>query len=147
MPSLTSSRRDSVEHSLSLASTSGENTSFDSSLSSSTDSAVEDYEFENALLSGKTVRLQSIGQGGGGGRKADRERKKERMRARKGKGRAVEIVEDEEDGSEDSSDEDEGLFEGRNTWADDDEAFIRRMQVRISPPLLLSPLTFATSPY
>ncbi|GAA5821689.1 hypothetical protein JCM11251_000972 [Rhodosporidiobolus azoricus] len=117
-----------VEHSLSLASTSGENTSFDSSLSSSTDSAVEDYEFEKALLSGGTVRLQSIGQGGGGGKKAERERKKERIRARKGKGKALEM--DEDDDSEEDSDEDgdEQLFRGKNTWADDDEAFIRRMQ-------------------
>ncbi|GAA5910248.1 hypothetical protein JCM6882_001785 [Rhodosporidiobolus microsporus] len=116
-----------VEHSLSLASTSGENTSFDSSLSSSTDSDVEQYEFESALLSGQTVRLQSIGQGGGGGRKAERERKKERARARKGKGRAVEIVDEDEDEDSDE-DEDEQLFRGKNTWADDDEAFIRRMQ-------------------
>ncbi|GAA5945889.1 hypothetical protein JCM10213_008224 [Rhodosporidiobolus nylandii] len=111
-----------VEHSLSLASTSG--SSFDSSLSSSTDSDAELYAFEASLLAGQKIRLSSVGVGGPGGRRDERERKKERRRERKGKGKAREFVEE----SEDSSDGDEALFQGQDSWAERDEDFIERMQ-------------------
>ncbi|GAA5874063.1 hypothetical protein JCM8547_004818 [Rhodosporidiobolus lusitaniae] len=112
-----------VEHSLSLASTSAENTSFDSSLSSSTDSAVEQHAFEAALLSGRPVRISRIGQEGGGGRKAERERKKEKKRLRKGKGKVLKFVE-----QGDSEEDEDELFAGKDSWAERDEDFVERMQ-------------------
>ncbi|GAA5988939.1 hypothetical protein JCM11641_002921 [Rhodosporidiobolus odoratus] len=112
-----------VEHSLSLASTSG-SSSDDCSLSSS-DSDAELYAFEASLLAGQKVSLSSIGQGGGGGRKAERERKKERQRERKGKMKEIFV---EEDSEEESEDDDDGLFAGKDSWAERDEDFIERMQ-------------------
>lgn len=111
-----------VEHSLSLHSSDSED-SDDSSLSSSTDSAAEDLAVQSALLAGRTIKLSSMGQSGGGGRKAERERKKERRRARKGKMRQADYDDDET-----SSDEAEMFGGGNDTWADDDEDFIAKMQ-------------------
>lgn len=97
----------------------------DSSISSSTDSAAEDLAVQSALLAGRTIKLSSIGQSGGGGRKAERERKKERRRARKGKMREADF----DDDNEASSGEDAEIFGGGNdTWADNDEDFIAKMQ-------------------
>ncbi|GAA6018862.1 hypothetical protein JCM8202_002265 [Rhodotorula sphaerocarpa] len=119
-----------VEHAMSLASS---DDSDDSSLSSSTDSDVELYAFETALMSGGKIQLSSIGQSGGGGRKAERARRKERRRERKGKMRAFA----EEDDDDDSSDEAE-MFGGGDTWADQDEDYIARLQnvVRANADLL-----------
>lgn len=119
---LTRSQLSSVEHSLSLHSSDSED-SDDSSLSSSTDSAAEDLAVQSALLAGRTIKLSSMGQSGGGGRKAERERKKERRRARKGKMRQADYDDDET-----SSDEAEMFGGGNDTWADDDEDFIAKMQ-------------------
>jgi hypothetical protein len=74
-------------------------------------------------LAGRTIKLSSMGQSGGGGRKAERERKKERRRARKGKMRQADYDDDET-----SSDEAEMFGGGNDTWADDDEDFIAKMQ-------------------
>lgn len=116
-----------VEHSLSIATDSSEASDFDSSLSSSTDSEAEGLDVAEALLAGGTVRLSMMGQAGGGGRKAERERKKERRRERKGKMRAA------EESDEDEDDDDEAmLFQGNDTWADRDEEYIARVQVRLS---------------
>lgn len=114
---------------MSLASSDSD--SDDSSLSSSTDSDVELHAFETALLAGGKVKLSSMGQAGGGGRRAERDRKKERRRERKGKMRAA------ESSSNDDS-EDAEMFGGNNTWADEDEEYIARLQnvVRANAELL-----------
>lgn len=91
--------------------------SFDSSLATSD----EDAAIERALLAGGTIRLSSMGQTGSGGRRDVKERK----RVAKGKGKQV--VESESD----SSDDDDAMFEGGNTWADNDEDYIRGVQVRV----------------
>ncbi|GAA5862382.1 hypothetical protein JCM3774_002498 [Rhodotorula dairenensis] len=122
-----------VEHSLSLHSSDSEeqdDDSDDSSLSSSTDSAAEDLAVQSALLAGRTIKLSSMGQSGGGGRKAERERKKERRRARKGKMRQADSdSDDDDDDDEASSGDDAEMFGGgEDTWADDDEDFIAKMQ-------------------
>lgn len=70
-----------------------------------------------------------MGKGGPGGRKDQKARKT----AKKGKGRMV-----GSSSSEDSSDEDEGMFKGKGTWADDDEDYIRGVQVSSSTWRLLS---------
>lgn len=89
---------------------------------------------EKALVQGKNVGkkgvptslnlsfFSSFGKAGGEGSRGVAERK----RAKKGKGR--EALSDSED-SEDSDDEDAGMFRGEGTWADDDEGFIRGIQV------------------
>ncbi|GAA6058013.1 hypothetical protein JCM3770_006646 [Rhodotorula araucariae] len=124
-----------VEHSLSLASSDSGAESFDSSLSSSTDSDVELFAFESALLAGQKVSISRMGQGGSGGRKDERERKKARRSERKGKARAAEADSDE-DSSED--DDDAILFTGKDTWADRDEDYISQVQaaVRLNADLL-----------
>ncbi|GAA5985106.1 hypothetical protein JCM10908_002525 [Rhodotorula pacifica] len=111
-----------VEHSLSLHSSDSDDED-DSSLSSSTDSAAEDLAVQSALLAGRTIKLSSMGQSGGGGRKAKRDRKKERLRARKGKMRQADYDDDEA-----SSDDAELFAGGDDTWADNDEDFIAKMQ-------------------
>ncbi|KAK4046936.1 squalene synthetase-like protein [Microbotryomycetes sp. JL201] len=81
-------------------------------LDSSISSGEEDAILQAALMSGKTIRLSSMGKSGPGGRR-DR---KERHRARKGKGRAVNFDLD----SDDDDDDDEALmFSGQTTWDND----------------------------
>lgn len=106
----------------------------DSSLSSITSS----LEIENALLAGSTVRFSSMGSAGPGGRR-DR---KERKRVKKGKGKYVSSDSEEDD-------EDDEMFNGKGrSWADNDEVYIRGLQVsllscscfsRSTPELTLSP--------
>lgn len=84
----------------------------------------EDRAIEAALLSGKKIRLASMGQAGPGGRRD----KGDRKRAKKGKGRAQVFESDDDDSS---SDDDDGPGRGGGTtWADDDEDYIRGLQVR-----------------
>lgn len=120
----------------------------DSSLSSTTSS----LEIEAALLSGSTVRFSSIGMSGPGGRSG----KKEKKRAKKGKGKYVSSDSDsddaEEEEEEDESDDDE-MFDGKGrgrTWADNDEDYIRGVQVRnhlLSSFCSLLPLNLAVEFY
>lgn len=89
----------------------------DSSISSTSSS----LEIEAALLAGSTVRFTSMGMSGPGGRR-DR---KEKKRVKKGKGKYI------SSDSEDDSDDDE-MFDGKGagrTWADNDEDYIRGVQV------------------
>ncbi|GAA6002964.1 uncharacterized protein JCM10292_000269 [Rhodotorula paludigena] len=125
-----------VEHSLSIASSDGEDSSFDSSLSSSTDSDAELYAFESALLAGQKVQFSQMGERGHGGRKAEREKKKERRRERKGKAREVELPGGEDEDEDD--DDDAMLFTGKDSWADRDEDYIAKVQaaVRFNADLL-----------
>lgn len=92
-------------------------------LSSEMSSSDEDDAIEQALLAGKTIRLQSMGQTGPGGRR-DR---KERKRAMKGKGKAVQWTSSDDDSDDEDGDVD--MFVGGNTWADNDEDYIRGVQV------------------
>lgn len=78
---------------------------------------------EEALLAGNTVRFSAMGVAGPGGRRG----KKEKKTAKKGKGRYV------ESDSDDSSDDD-AMFEGNETWADNDEDYIRGLQVSRAYP-------------
>lgn len=86
-------------------------------MDSSASSSDEDAAIERALLAGGTIRLSSMGQTGSGGRR----HRKERKRAKKGKGRMVD--------SDSDSNDDEHMFEGTGTWADNDEDYIRGVQV------------------
>ncbi|KAM0791837.1 hypothetical protein ACM66B_004095 [Microbotryomycetes sp. NB124-2] len=81
-------------------------------LDSSISSGEEDAILQAALMSGKTIRLSSMGKSGPGGRR-DR---KERQRARKGKGKAVEF---DVDDSEDDDDDEAMMFSGKSKWDDD----------------------------
>ena len=98
--------------------------------SGSDDSSDEDRAIEAALLSGAKIRISSIGTavpGGGGGRRG----KEAKKRLRKGKARAPSSS---EESSEESDDEDDDMFEGGDTtWADDDERYIRGLQVSTFP--------------
>lgn len=87
------------------------------------------YAFESALLAGQKVQFSQMGERGHGGRKAEREKKKERRRERKGKAREVELPDDEDEG-EDNDDDDAMLFTGKDSWADRDEDYIAKVQVR-----------------
>lgn len=94
-----------------------------SDFNSSIDSAEEDAAVERALLAGETIRMSSLGASGKGGRR-DR---KEKKRAKKGKGKMIEYS------STDSEDDDDGgMFRGEGTWADDDEDYIRGVQVSLA---------------
>lgn len=97
-------------------------TSFDSSEATSD----EDAAIERALLAGGIIRLSSMGQSGSGGRRDIKEKK----RVAKGKGKAVVIDDVYIDDDSEDSDEDE-MFEGSNTWADNDEDYIRGVQVNL----------------
>ncbi|GAA5895769.1 hypothetical protein JCM8208_005083 [Rhodotorula glutinis] len=123
-----------VEHSLSIDS-SDDDSSIDSSLSSSTDSDVELHAFESALLAGKKISMQRMGQAGSGGRKDERERKKARARERKGKGKAHVV---DSSSSDSDSDGAEVMFTGNDSWADRDEDYISQVQaaVRLNADLL-----------
>lgn len=98
--------------------------SHDTSFDSSEATSDEDAAIERALLAGGTIRLSSMGQSGSGGRRAIKEKK----RVAKGKGKAVVIDDVYIDEDSQDSDEDE-MFEGSNTWADNDEDYIRGVQV------------------
>ncbi|GAA5906276.1 uncharacterized protein JCM6883_005502 [Sporobolomyces salmoneus] len=139
-----------IEHSLSIESSSEEDSdsSFDSSASTSTTSSAENRAIEAALLSGRTLRLQSMGSKPslGSQKKAEKERRLEKKRMRKGKGKEQSWYE-EKGGDDSSSDEDEddkldfrGEFGngGEPTWADEDEDFIAKMQrtVQLNADLL-----------
>lgn len=104
-----------------------EETRFQVEYDSSVSSGEENAAIEKALLAGQTIRLQSMGQSGSGGRR-DR---KERKRAAKGKGKAVEVSDSSEDDDDDDDEdlEDDDMFVGDNTWADNDEDYIRGVQV------------------
>lgn len=76
-----------------------------------------------------------MGQSGSGGRKDERERKKARARQRKGKGKAHVV---DSRSSEEDSDDDDGddvMFTGQDSWADRDEDYISKVQVRMLPAL------------
>lgn len=93
---------------------------------SSSDEEEASRQIADSLLAGGTVRFSSMGVGGPGGRRG----KKEKKQARKGKGKFVDGV-----SSTDEDDSDADMFEGNNTWADNDEDYIRGLQVR---PISLS---------
>lgn len=101
--------------------------SHDTTFDSSEATSDEDAAIERALLAGGTIRLSSMGQSGSGGRRDIKEKK----RAAKGKGKAVVIDDVYIDEDSEDSDEDE-MFEGSNTWADNDEDYIRGVQVSAS---------------
>jgi hypothetical protein len=105
--------------------------SHDTSFDSSEATSDEDAAIERALLAGGTIRLSSMGQSGRGGRRDAKEKK----RAAKGKGKAVVIDDVYIDDDSEDSDEDE-MFEGSNTWADNDEDYIRGVQVSFSAFML-----------
>lgn len=65
-----------------------------------------------------------MGTGGPGGRRD----KKEKKRAKKGKGR-MESSSSEEDSDDDDDGDEAMMFEGKGTWADNDEDYIRGLQV------------------
>jgi len=139
-----------IEHSLSIESSSEDSdSSFDSSVSTSTSSSAENRAIEAALLSGRTIRLQSMGTktSTGSAKTAEKARKLEKKRMRKGKGKEQAWYAEKGGDSSDSSDDDVlDLSEdfgngGEASWAEQDEDFIARMQVR----LLLSRFGFYSS--
>ncbi|GAA5838450.1 hypothetical protein JCM3766R1_005548 [Sporobolomyces carnicolor] len=130
-----------VEHSLSIESSSSDedsDSSFDSSDSTSTTSSAENRAIEAALLSGRTIRLQSMGTKPslGSAKKLEKQRKLEKKRLRKGKGKEQAWYEEKGDEVSSSDEEGEDRLDfrgefghgGEPNWADEDEDFIAKMQ-------------------
>ena len=105
---------------------------FSGSELSSSDDEESSRQIEAALLSGNTVRFSSMGQSGPGGRRD----KKEKKRIKKGKGKW-------ESGSSDDE-----MFDGNGTWADDDDDYVRGVQVSShTHPRLRLKLTIPVAEY